>query len=309
MMRSAAIGLIGAGRLAEAGYLPAARLTRRVRIAGIADPDADRRALLGAGEVSTYSSAEALLAAGGLDGVVIASPPATHEPIATLAAAAGLRALVEKPPAPDLAGADRLVTLEPAPRIGFNRRFSLGRGLADAVPDSGSIDLEIRYRRFSWSPVMVRDPALLDLAPHLVDLALRAGIGRVRSVTATSVRPERVSIAIQGTSADARIGCATDRAHRERVVVRDGDGRVLARHREGGLVRGALTRLRPGPHPLAGSLALQLEEFAAACAGEAAPNLATAADGAAAMAVIAAAAESLANGGQPAAVRRRPEGP
>jgi len=293
-----ALGLVGAGRLAEVGYLPAARLARRARIVAIADPDPDRRARLGAGEVPAHPTTEELLAAGGLDGIVIASPPGAHEDGARLAAAAGLPALVEKPPAPDLAGARRLAALEPAPRIGFNRRFSLGRELAGSLAGSGSIELEITYRRFSWSPVMVRDPAVLDLAPHLVDLAFRAGIGRVRGVTATSERPERVSIAIEGTAARARITCATDRAYRERVVVRDAGGRVTFRRREGGLVGGAVSRVRRGPHPLVGSLAAQLDAFAASCAGESAPDLATAADGVAVMAVIANAAESLAHGGQ-----------
>jgi predicted dehydrogenase len=61
-------------------------------------------------------------------------------------------------------------------------------------------------------------------------------------------------------------------------------------------VRGTFGRLR-GPHPLVASLAAQLTAFARACEGEAAPELATAEDGVAAMALVGAAAESLALGG------------
>ena len=300
-MARSALGLIGAGRLAEAGYLPAAALTKRVQFAAVADPDEGRRALVAGGQLIEYPSARELVAAGGLDGVVCASPPATHEEIARLAAMAGLPALVEKPPAPDLVGARRIADLDPAPSIAFNRRFSLGAGLQGTLPDSGTIELEIRYRRFSWSPVMVRDPALLDLAPHVVDLALRSGLGTPVSVAATSRRPERVEIAIEGASGSARIRCATDRPHLERVIVRDASGNPVGNARTGGLVRGAIDRLRPAPHPLVASLAEQLDEFAAYCAGEPAPTLATAADGVAVMEVIAAAAESLAHDGAPVA--------
>jgi len=304
-MARLALGLIGAGRLAETGYRPAAALTKRVGFAAVADPDEGRRALVAGDQLIEYPSADELIGAGGLDGVVVASPPATHEEIGRLAAMAGLPALVEKPPAPDLAGARRIADLDPAPSIGFNRRFSLGAGFQGTLPDSGKIELEIRYRRFSWSPVMVRDPALLDLAPHVVDLALWSGLGTPMSVAATSRRPERVEIAIEGVSGSARIRCATDRPHLERVVVRDAAGNPVGGARTGGHLRGAIASLRPGHHPLVASLAGQLDEFAAACAGEPAPTLATAADGVAVMEVIAAAAESLAHDGAPVALPAR----
>jgi len=299
MGRPVRLGLVGAGRLAEVGYLPAVEVARRARIVAIADPDPDRRALLAGDERPTYPSADALLAAGGVDGIVVASPPDTHENVARLATGAGLPVLIEKPPATDLAGAQRIAALDPPPRIAFNRRFSLGLALEACVPWSGSIELELRYRRFSWSPVMVRDPALLDLVPHLADLALRAGIGKVRTVAARSARPERVTITVDGDVGRARIACATDRFHLERAVVRRADGSVVAANRAGGLLRGPLGRLRQGPHPLAASLAAQIDEFAAWCAGEPAIRLATAADGVAAMAIVGAAAESLALGGEP----------
>lgn len=295
---AARLGLVGCGRLAEVGYVPAAELRPTVELVAFADPDQERRDLLAGAEAPAYASAEELIAAGGIDGVVVASPPGTHEEVAALAAAAGIPALVEKPPAPDLAGARRLAALEPAPYVGFNRRFSLGRGLRDVLPEGGTIELELNYRRFSWAPMQVRDPALLDLAPHLVDLALRAGIGAPRSVAASSPRPERVRIEIVGERGRAQIACACDRFHRERVVVRGPDGRVVARRREGGLGRGLVERLRPGPHPLVASLAAQLASFGAVLTGGRPGELATAEEGARVMAVISCAARSLAHGGE-----------
>lgn len=291
------LGIVGAGRLTEVGYLPAAAVSGGVEVVCVADPDAERRELAAAVGVAAHESAEDMLAAGGMDGVVVASPPATHEPAARLVAANGLPALVEKPPAPDLAGTLRLAALDPAPYVGFNRRFGLGLGLAGAAPAGGEIELELRYRRFKWSPVEVRDPALLDLAPHLIDLALLAGIGAPRRVSARSRRPERVTIEIEGEAAKARIACACDRPYRETVVVRDAQGDPTTRRRIGGIVRGALSRVTPGPHPLVASLAAQLDEFALAVRGQGGAALASAAQGGAVMAVVAAAAESLAREG------------
>ena len=74
---------------------------------------------------------------------------------------------------PTVDGARRLAALGDLVRIGFNRRFvpqiaTLRRRLAGV--DSYRSALAFSYRRASWSPVSVRDDALLDLGPHLVDL-------------------------------------------------------------------------------------------------------------------------------------------
>jgi predicted dehydrogenase len=296
---SVRLGLAGCGRLAEVGYVPAARLVPEVELVAFADPDPERRELLAGESGRAYESVEALLYEEAVDGLIVASPPAAHEQAAQAAALAGVGCLVEKPPAPDAAGAERLAALEPAPYVGFNRRFSLGAGLVGALPAAGRIELELRYRRFSWAPLAVHDPALLDLAPHLVDLALRIGLGEPESVAARSPRPERVTIELRSRRGEAHLECACDRFHRERLVIRGVDGTVVARRAEGGLWRGALQRLRPGPHPLVSSLAAQLRAFASGLRGEGRGELATASEGAQVMRVIAAAAASLALAGEP----------
>lgn len=299
------IGLIGCGRLAELGYVPAATASAAVEIAAVADPDPARRAVVAAalGGRAAFASYDELLGTMDLDAVVVASPPAHHEAAAGAAAAAGLPVLVEKPAAPDAAGAARIAALEPMPWIGFNRRFSLGRGIT-GLAAGGSIDAEIRYRRFSWAPVSVRDPALIDLAPHLIDLALVAGVGPVEAVSASSSRPERVVVELRGKRGTARIRCACDLPHRERLVIRDVAGSVILTRQIGGPIRGVVARIRPGGHPLVASLASQLDAFAAAARDRrpaADATLATAVDGLRAMRVVDVAAASLVRGGAPVA--------
>lgn len=300
---TARLGIVGCGRLAEAGYAPAAAMTKGVQIAAVADPDEARRgAVVAACETSpsAHASVEALLGAGGVDALIIASPPAHHEHAARRACAAGVPCLVEKPPAPDVPGAERIAALRPAPWVGFNRRYSLGEEIAGRLAPGGSIELQIDYRRFSWAPVSVRDPVLLDLAPHLVDLALYAGLELSGlEARATSMRPERLSVELRDGDRAASLRCASDRLHRERLTVRDRAGGVVARRTIGGPLGAVTGRIRRGRHPLTASLSAQLADLARAVAGEAPRALATATDGLAAMRIIAAIAGSLARGGAP----------
>lgn len=287
------VGLVGGGRLAELGYLPALAAARGVRLAALAELDPDRRARLAelAGLPVAYPDATALLAGADVDALVIATPVTAHLEDARQAAAAGLPTLVEKPPAPDLGTARELAGLTPTPWIGFNRRFGPAAArLRAAVPADAEVGLrlEIHYRRRGWAPHTVADDALLDLGPHLVDLArwlTRAEITEVRRAT-VSTRHAEFDLVLG--RARARIRCATDRPHHELLQVRHRDGTLLGRERQGGLVTGVRGRLRPaaGPHPLAESLTHQLDAFANTVRGEPDPRLGRAADGVAVMAAL-----------------------
>ncbi|OLT14679.1 hypothetical protein BJF78_17790 [Pseudonocardia sp. CNS-139] len=217
---------------------------------------------------------------------MLATPVTAHLADAHLAADAGVPALVEKPPAPDAAGAAELAALTPAPWVGFNRRFEPGVGRLRASTPPGEevgVILEIGYRRAGWGAHSAVDDALLDLGPHLVDLArwiTRADVTDVRRVTVT---PEHAEFDLVMGPARARIRCSTNLPHRELTEVRHRDGRLLGRTRKGGLVAAVMGRLNPGPHPLEASLTAQLEAFAAAVRGEPQPALARAVDGVAVM--------------------------
>jgi predicted dehydrogenase len=302
------LGLVGCGRLAELGYLPAVQGVGGVHLVAVADPDAPRArhvAELVAAATGTrpvvHADAASAVAAGGLDGVVLASPAHAHLDDARAAAEHGVPTLVEKPPAPDLDGTRALAALDPAPWVGFNRRFDAGAAAARAkVPREGvlNLDVAIEYRRQSWDAVVVHDDVLADLGPHLVDW-VRWSTGdevvEVRSLRATHDEAEAVLSLQRGGRAVVR--AAADRVHHEHLEVRDVNGVRLARHRVGGPVGALLGRVKPGPHPLAASLAGQLAAFVAATRGAAPPDLGTAADGVATMAVIEAIRSSAARSG------------
>jgi myo-inositol 2-dehydrogenase/D-chiro-inositol 1-dehydrogenase len=298
------LGLVGCGRLAEVGYVAAASGAPGIKFVAVADPDRTRRGVVAAKlGASGHARVGELLGAGPLDGLVVCTPAEQHGEVAAMAAQAGLTALVEKPPAPDAQGALQIAALQPAPWIAFNRRFDQGRTLMRRVPPGGDLTMKmvLHYRRDSWRPVARADDALLDLAPHLIDLALYLTGSLPLAVRANATR-ERAGLVLATTRAEVQIECATNRPHHELVEIRSAGGRLAGRAVSAGRARGALARLTPGAHPLVRSLTLQLEAYARALRGADPGPLASAAEGAAVMRVLDAARRSDAVGGDTVAV-------
>ncbi len=105
LKRSLCGALIGFGKVAELAHLPALQGLAAFRVAAVADPRAERRAL--AREllpgVPAYPDQAALLAAqGSLDFVDICAPPGEHFTLALAALQAGCHVLCEKPLTLDL---------------------------------------------------------------------------------------------------------------------------------------------------------------------------------------------------------------
>lgn len=315
------LGLVGCGRLAEQGYVPAVARCAAVELVAIADPDRDRRESVAArvrgatGQVvSAHADAASLLSSGSVGALVLATPVATHLADVERAAAAGVPVLVEKPPAADAVDAAALAAVGGQVWLGFNRRFELPvADLRARIPTSGRLDVELRltYRRASWGAHTVRDDVVLDLVPHLADLARWLTGSEAGSVAAEELTPDRARLQVELARGRARILAAADRLHEERIVVRAAGGRPVAGHRTGGPLGAVLGRVdavralasgRPAPHPLVASLAAQLTAFAAAVRGDDPGPLATPADGVAAMCVIDAARTSGRAGGTPVTV-------
>lgn len=298
------LGIIGCGRIAERGYLPAARATPGVELVALADPDQRRlrecveRCRAAGGAAAGFGSAAEMLEAAAPDAVVVATPPALHSEVAATAAAAGVPALVEKPPAADLEEAVRLAALEPAPAIGFNRRFLQGEELAGAVPAAGwlELELELRFRRRAWDPHQVRDDVLIDAGIHLADLACFLSGSVPLCARRAVVGPDRASFELELGRGRARISCAADARYAERVRILDRAGRATARSRIGG-VSARFAALGGRPQPLELSLRRELAAFAAHLGGGERGALASAADGVRAMAAIEAARRSAELGG------------
>jgi myo-inositol 2-dehydrogenase/D-chiro-inositol 1-dehydrogenase len=285
------LGLIGCGRIAERGYVPALGRASGVRLTAVADPVQERCARVAPG-VPSFPSAAELVQAGAVDALVLASPVAVHLSDARLAADSGIPTLIEKPPARDPGEAAQLALLSPAPRIAFNRRFdpelAAIRKAVQARIERLDLLFVMRTRKSSWRSHDVDDDVVLDLGPHVVDLALWISGADPTAVSGTSDRRSAAFELQLGDRGVARIECAANRPYLERIVVQAG-GESVARYERGGLLQGARAILA-GPaaeSPLVPSLTRQLESFARAVRGGAEPELASAADGVRVMRVLA----------------------
>lgn len=184
-MADVRLGLIGCGRIAERGYIPALRRAEGLRLAAVADPVAKRRERAAPG-IPGFRSAAELLEAQAADALVLATPVAAHLPDARLAAEYGIPVLIEKPPARTAGEAAELAALSPSPWIAFNRRFEPElRALRRAAETAGRVEVSLllRARKGSWRAYEVDDDVLLNLGPHLVDLAFWISRGAPEEVT------------------------------------------------------------------------------------------------------------------------------
>jgi predicted dehydrogenase len=79
------------------------------------------------GARGAYSKLADMIEAGGIDAVVLAVGPAQHPPLACEALAAGLHVWMEKPPAEDVAGVDRMIAARDkygkVVSVGFKKAF------------------------------------------------------------------------------------------------------------------------------------------------------------------------------------------
>ena len=276
------------------GYAPAFRRAQSVRLVAVADPNRDRwRAV--APEAPGFESTGELIEGSEAEAIVVATPVDRHVEVATEAAEAGLTALVEKPPASSAQEAARLLELEPAPSIAFNRRFDGAlRELRGRVPPAGPLELQLIFdRRGAWGSYSGDDPLLLDTGPHAFDLVrwlTGADVARLRA--RESRHGASIELELEEGRGTARIDMRTNRPYREVAEVRS-DGAVVGRHAAGGALQGVLARLGRAPEsPLVPSLTRQLDAFAASVRGESGQDVGTARDGLAAMAAVDAARTS-----------------
>lgn len=89
-------GIVGVGRMGLT-HLDVLGRTARFHAVAIADPSPEPRALAEGRGLAVYSSIPELVAAGGIDAVIVASPTFTHLDAVRALAGAGLHVLCEKP--------------------------------------------------------------------------------------------------------------------------------------------------------------------------------------------------------------------
>jgi myo-inositol 2-dehydrogenase / D-chiro-inositol 1-dehydrogenase len=130
-------GLAGAGRMGR-NHLHAILDSDKVQVASIAEPAEQTRSSLPATDARVFDSLDAMLDAGGIDGVIVCVPSDVHLETVKRLVAAGMPILCEKPLGVTAAQAREATQLAASAglplQIGFWRRFvPMLRGLRDRI--------------------------------------------------------------------------------------------------------------------------------------------------------------------------------
>lgn len=181
------MGVVGTGSL---GFHHA-RILRDVpgvEMVGIHDHRAERAAEVAAElGVTAHDSLESLLDR--TDAVVVAVPTTSHESVAIAALARGVHTLIEKPMAPDLAAADRILAAADRSgavvQIGHVERFNAAVRAAEPWLDR-PLFVE-SHRMAPFSPRSTDVAVVLDLMIHDVDLVGSLVGGGVTDIAASGV--------------------------------------------------------------------------------------------------------------------------
>ena len=173
------IGLIGAGRIAQAAHLPALARAEGARLVALCDPSPVlRQGVSRRYDVPGLAGADDLLGRDDVDAVIVAVPDRLHLPLASRALRAGKHVLVEKPLAATVTEAEELAALAEDTglrlQVGAMKRHDPGVQYAvDAVRHRIGAVLSATL----WYRVMaeLRPPTEATLFPPLVvDESVRA---------------------------------------------------------------------------------------------------------------------------------------
>jgi len=110
------LGLVGAGRMGQT-HLRALASSETVRVVAVAEPVAAVREALDAPGLSVHADLDAMLRAGGLDGVLVAAPSDRHLAIVRRLSAAELPILCEKPCGVTSAQAEEAAAIAAAEKV------------------------------------------------------------------------------------------------------------------------------------------------------------------------------------------------
>jgi predicted dehydrogenase len=138
------VGVVGLGNAAQALHLPALKGISGATVVGGVDSSADRRtAAVKKWGLTAFEDVSEMMRKASPDVIIVCTPPETHVAIGTSALQAGAHLICEKPIAPSVEEADRLLAAATAAgrRIAMNHEFRempAFRATRDAIRADGS---------------------------------------------------------------------------------------------------------------------------------------------------------------------------
>ena len=199
------IAVVGAGLIGQA-HMRVAQASPTVSLSAVVDPAPAAAALAARAGVPLYTSLEELLARDKPDGVVLATPNQLHVAHALTCLQAGLPMLLEKPIAPTVAEAERLVQAATVVNarilIGHHRAHSPIMAKARAVVESGQLGRLVAvvgsatffkpdhyFEDGPWRREPGGGPILINMIHEVYNLRLLCGeIVAVQAIASNAVR-------------------------------------------------------------------------------------------------------------------------
>lgn len=175
-MQPARLGFIGCGSHSTHNLYPMLRFARCKLVAtcDVQREAAERNAAMFGGR--PFTDVDAMLDAGGLDGVMICGSPQMHADLGRKVLSRGLPVFVEKPPAATLAQAEELVRQAEANgtfvMVGYMKRFATTYAKIRGFIDAGDFAVSSGLIRFTHWPNSDLTPMLLYMSIHPIDLAV-----------------------------------------------------------------------------------------------------------------------------------------
>ena len=182
-------GVAGCGWVARDYVLPALAAAENCEVVALLDPDLRALAEASRGlDAVLHEDPETFFATGGVDAVYVATPNHLHAPVVEAAAAAGKHVMCEKPVAPTLAEASRMIGACEAAGVtyatAFDQRYHAAHRRLRELVEEGALgtvcSARIHYACWlppGWAednwrvdPARAGGGAFVDLAPHGLDL-------------------------------------------------------------------------------------------------------------------------------------------
>lgn len=289
-MKALRVAVSGAGRAFERLYLPAINACAGLELVAVAEPRFERFSVV-PGSAARAATVLELLDRVEIDALIVLSPPGEHLADALAALERVVPVLVEKPLCETLAECETLRTvgaehlLTPA----FTRCYWPAYQEAVAFPPAGEMTLRLRSDPGAWSAIAAIEP-VVDLAPHVIDLARWLSGGEIADLTASQSGAGVTLNLAMSTGVRARLVLEWPGEYRE---VYRGDGRVI-RVGPPSMAASLARRALHQPDPPVGAVRKLLDEWVARLRGDRTRNLPDFADGVATVSALAAIRERLA---------------
>ncbi|HJU74432.1 MAG TPA: Gfo/Idh/MocA family oxidoreductase [Gemmatimonadaceae bacterium] len=193
------VGIVGLGNAAQSLHLPALKGIPNVTIVGGVDSDPQRRHDASARwRLTSYEDVSQLMTSASPDVVIVCTPPETHVTVGSAALELGAHLICEKPIAPSVAEAERLLDAarRSGRRIAMNHEFRempAFRAVRDAIgADASGLVFAQAWQLMNLPPWaepgwrgQLMKGVLYEAGIHLVDYLVALFGAQPRSVNAT----------------------------------------------------------------------------------------------------------------------------